>query len=533
MFEVGRDIAQEIRQRPRDYRIALAASMLTFLFILFSARLVQLGLEAPNSFRRGAGQSEWVIPRADITDRNGELLAGTAADFNIKIYPSKIKDKSVASAAIKKINPALSDTGISSVVNSNKAAVYINNRPLGMGDDMLASAEKVRADWLEVEEIKSRKFAKRRAAAHVVGFVGKDGTGLEGAEKFYDKRLKESPEPLALSVDFRIQAIMHRELEIAMNKFQTKFAVGILMDSLTGEILAAAQLPDFDPENVAASPESARTFIPARGVYEIGSVMKIINTATALVSGVPADTKYEIGKSFKIGKHQIRDKGSRKVHDFMTLEDIMVNSSNIGSARVALSLPVGVQVEMFSRLNLDKPIDVEGIGRTAAYPMRNNPKEIELANMAFGHGISVSMMNLVAAINAVSNGGIYVMPRLTRLADGEQISGRRVVSAEISEKIRGMMRRVSEETTGRLARISGINIGAKTATAEKIIDGRYSGTKNLNSFVAVFPIESPRYILFVSLDEPESVDGLGRTAALNAAPVAGGILSAVVPMLLK
>jgi len=502
------------------------------MLAVFSIRLVQLGLESPSAHRRGAGAGGWTAMRADITDRNGELLAATTAGFFIKVFPSGMTAD--APEVLKRIDPSLSADRLLAITSSNAAALYINSSPLPAGSDVLGKARAARRDWIEIEERRLRAYSKRRAASHIVGFVGRDGRGLEGAEKFLDRRLRESEEPVALSIDFRVQSILHRELEITKRRHNAKMAAGILMDSLTGEIIAAVQIPDFDPENRDGVPARDITFWPLRGTYEMGSIFKLFNSALAYESGLKKSTLYDVSKPLAVGRHFVRDLGaSRNRPNRMNIDDVFVWSSNIGSAKIALSMPRGKQTEFFRKIRLGEALDINGLGRTVANPVPRNSSDMDIASMSFGHGIAVSMMNLVAASNAMVNGGIFIVPRLTKALPGEALRGERVLSVEVSAKLREAMFRVSEETTGRLARVGGINIGSKTGTARKPVPGGYSATKNIASFVSVFPIESPKYILLIILDEPDAEPGVPRTAAHNVVPATGRILDSVVPMLIK
>ncbi|MDR0319448.1 MAG: penicillin-binding protein 2 [Rickettsiales bacterium] len=531
MFEAGADIAAGIGNRAaaRPPRLLAALWVLLFLFAYSSLRLAMLGLEDSKTRRGAAGASEWTA-RADITDRSGELLASSVAGFKIKIYPGKMPPTWESAEILMEIDPSLDSDAINGVMLSSKGGVYLGGcRPLPDYADMLAAARKFRRDWNEIEECRIRRYAKGRAVSHITGFVDAYGDGAAGVEKFLDKKLKGG-EPAVLSLDFRAQAIMRRELEQAKAAHGAKLAAGILMDSLNGEIIAAVQLPDFDPESAGSAWDDSKTFWPAQGTYEMGSIFKIFNTALALESGLSRTKKYDVSKPFGT----IRDKGASKNRpDAMTIDEIMLHSSNIGSAKIALSLPSGAQAEFFKKIGLHSPLEIDGMGKTRANAARKNPQDIEIATMAYGHGIAVSMMNLIAAVNAVANGGIWVAPRLTKIPDGAEVSGRRVVSIETSKRVREIMFRVSEETTGRLARISGINIGSKTGTAEKRDGKGYSAYRNFNTFVAVFPIESPRYIMLVALDEPDAVPGVSRTAAHNVVPMTGRILEQTVSLLLK
>ena len=391
---------------------------------------------------------------------------------------------------------------------------------------------------MEVEKIQTRKYPKRRLFSHIVGFVGEDGRGLEGAESTYDEYLRENKDPLRVSVDSRIQAVFYEQLSFAMQKYQTKAAMGMLMNSRTGEIIAMVSLPDFDPENLRADPMSNRLFKPMRNVYDMGSVFKVFNTALAYENGI--DKEYYVKEPFKIA-----DKFGRtaaKISDIrsfkpprphLTVEEIMVHSCNVGSAQIALDLPDGAQKDFFERLHMDGPLNLE-FGRTERTLMPKKWGPVERATVAIGHGISVTPMHLLLAMNAVTNGGIYIYPTLQKRSVGV-VKGERVLADEISAKIRPIMLRVAEETSGKQARVSGIQIGGKTATAEKYINGKIDRKRNVTAFAGIFPVHAPQYTLLGVLDEPQATkESWGwRTAAWNAVPTTGKILDSILPLLFE
>jgi cell division protein FtsI (penicillin-binding protein 3) len=311
------------------------------------------------------------------------------------------------------------------------------------------------------------------------------------------------------------------------------------MNSRTGEMVAMVSLPDFDPENKNLDPVGNRMFRPMRALYEMGSIFKIFNTALAYENGIHKE--YYVVKPYKVLDKFGRVAASigdvrtfKPPRPYLSVDEIMLHSCNSGSAQIALDLPDGAQREFFHRLHLDEKLDLE-FGTTEKPLMPRKWGPVERATVAFGHGVSVSPMHLLLAVNAMTNGGIYVYPTLQKRSLGA-VNGERVLSAEISQKLREIMFRITEETSGKQARIKGIEIGGKTATAEKRdATGKIDKMRNLTAFAGVFPINSPQYVLLVILDEPKGVkESFGlRTAAWNAVPTAGKIIDGILPLLFE
>jgi cell division protein FtsI (penicillin-binding protein 3) len=330
----------------------------------------------------------------------------------------------------------------------------------------------------------------------------------------------------------------YEQLSVAVQKYEAKGAMGLLMNSRTGEMLAMVSLPDFDPENRGLDPESNHLFKPLRGVFEMGSVFKIFNTAMAMENNI--NKKYVINKPYPIldknGRvaTRVTDVASfRPKTPTMSVEEIMLHSCNVGSAQIALDLPDGTQKEFFHRLHLDEKLDLE-FGKTEKPLMPRKWGPVERATVSYGHGISVTPMHLLLAVNAMTNGGIYIYPTLQKRNIGA-VRGERVLSEEISARLREIMFGVVEETSGRNARVPGFKIGGKTGTAEKYISGTNDKKRNQTAFVGIFPVDAPQYILLVILDEPKGIKETWnlRTAAWNAVPTAGNIMSRILPLLFE
>lgn len=552
-FVIGKDIL------PHEYKGSLcnqeSATRLNWLkmafsvlFIVFIARTVQLGLQTTDFHKSGMNGHE-IERRADIIDRNGVLLAKSVRAGNIKLYPPRVKDKDIDEVANVIHDIAPMDYSVEDALNairSGKRGVYIKkNAP----EELIKIAEQAHRKYncFDIEQFTKRQYPQRNVFAHVVGFSGKD-EGLEGVERTYDKYLRENEDPLRLSIDSRVQNIFHEQLSIAMNKYSAKGAMGMLMNSSTGEMIAMVQIPDFDPNNINAIPVHTRRFKLMRDNFEMGSIFKIFNTALAYENNLQ-NKDYKIDEPLmiydKFGRRALRkpigdvssfyrDVVKKGGHKTLKAPEIMLHSCNVGSARIALDLPDGAQKEFFHKLQFDKSLQLE-FGKTERAITYKTWGPTERATAAFGHGIAVTPMHLLLAVNAMTNGGIYIYPTLLKRNIGA-VRGERIIDSEISATLRNIMFHIAEETTAKKARVKGIEIGGKTGTAEKRNkDGTADSRRNSTVFTGIFPVSAPQYIIFVMLDEPQGTKESGgwKTAAWNAVPTAGAILDGIMPLLFE
>lgn len=547
MFEVGRDISKYsfiggVENKRGHGRLRIVYYVFLGFICLFGLRTLYLGIQGTDRTRNAGSSSNWVVSRADIVDRNGDILAKNIVSGHIQIFPNRIKEKDKDRAAnlIHQILPyQYSVSDALKLVNSGRGFMYLQKFA---SENQRKAVIDARIEGLEVKQVQTRKYPKRRLFAHAIGFVSEDDQnnqrGQEGAERTYDAYLRENTAPLRLSLDSRIQSVFYEQLSAAMQKYQAKSAMGMLMNSRTGEMLAMVSLPDFDPEIRNKEISTNIKFRPMGDSYEMGSIFKIFNTAMAMENGITKE--YYVKEPFKI--YDKRGRVAKAVHDvrsfkpprpYLSVEEIMLHSCNVGSAQIALDLPDGTQQEFFHRLHFDEPLNLE-FGRTARTHLPQRWWPVERATMSYGHGISVTPMHVLLAVNAMTNGGIYIYPTLQK-RDVGAVHGQRVLSPEISARLRGIMLRVAEETSGRKSRVAGIQIGGKTATAEKYTNGRVDNKRNLTAYAAIFPAAAPQYVMLVILDEPHGTSeswGL-RTAAWNVVPTTGKILDSILPLLFE
>jgi cell division protein FtsI (penicillin-binding protein 3) len=367
-------------------------------------------------------------------------------------------------------------------------------------------------------------------AAHVLGFTDIDNRGIAGVEQHFDRRLKDDHQPLALSIDIRMQHVLREELARAVAEFSALGGGGVILDATSGEILAMVSLPDFDPNAPGVASPEARFNRNTLGVYEMGSVFKIFTTAMALDSGVTSlSGGYDASRPIRVSRYTITDYHPKK--RWLSVPEIFMYSSNIGSARMALDVGPERQRDFLGRLGMLKPLALE-------LPELGEPqgpsawKDLATMTIAFGHGLSVTPMHMAAGVSAIVNGGRLIPTTLTRRDPRQPVAGVQVIRPDTSEAMRRLMRLAVERGTGKNADVPGYRVGGKTGTAEKVAGRRYKHNALFSSFVAAFPIEKPRFVLFIALDEPQATKATHgfATGGWIAAPVAARVIERVAPI---
>jgi cell division protein FtsI (penicillin-binding protein 3) len=366
----------------------------------------------------------------------------------------------------------------------------------------------------------------------VLGYTDVDGRGQAGIEAFFDERLSRSGRPLTLSLDSRVQHLLGEEISAAMKTFRAIGAAGIVLDARSGEILAMASLPDFDPEVRGDPGEDERFNRAAQGVYELGSVFKIFTTALALDSHtVTLRDGYDTSKPLRAARFTIRD--YKPKNRWLSVPEIFIYSSNIGTARMAMDTGTAAQRAFLSDLGLTYPAPLE-LPEIAAPMLPRSWGEISTMTISYGHGLSVSPVQLASAVAAIVNSGQHHAPTLLAREPGASSAPRQVIDPKTSRTMRRLMRLVVRHGTGRKANAEGYLVGGKTGTADKASKwGGYRKKANIASFVGAFPMDAPRYVIFVMLDEPKGTKETYNyaTGGWVAAPAVRRIIQRMAPLL--
>jgi len=514
----------------------LMFAMLVYLGVvaLIAARILWLAAFGDHAGRK-IGLTSLVPERGDIVDRDGEPLARTIDAWTIAIHPTKvIGDKLELARRLAGLMPERSQEQYFGLLKSGQPFFYLRRRA---PPDLVEAVNALGEPGLAIQREPDRLYPQTSLAAHVIGFTDIDGHGVAGMERAFDTYLSDPrtrAEPLTLSIDSRVQQALEHELLTALTKFSAIGAAGIVMDIHTGEVLAMTSLPQLNPNAAGQGSEEARFNRATLGVYELGSTFKPFTVAMAMDSGIIKSFGqiYNCPGELHVYGHVVHD-----THPFgrpCTVAEIMKESSNIGTAQIADQVGAARQREFLRRMGFLNPIAIElkERGRTLTPGSRWGP--FETMTVGFGHGIAVTPLHLATGYATLFNGGIYRPATLLRVdRNHPPAPGRRVFSEETSYRMRALLRLVVTQGTGRKADAPGYRVGGKTGTAEKLVNGHYTSAAVVTSFAGVFPMDEPRYVMVMMLDDPKATaETYGfHTAAWNIGPAFGVAVSRIAPML--
>lgn len=521
-----------------DYaRARLLVTGLVFFtcFVIFAGRIVALGVTGAAGDRLALGHMPASADelRADILDRNGIVLATNLVTASLYANPRKVLDPADAAAKLTAVFPELNRSAVEAKLSGSKAFVWLKRKLTPAQQDTI---NRLGIPGLAFRDEVKRVYPQGPLLAHVLGHTDLDNRGRAGIEAYLDKRLAAGASgqgALRLSIDARVQHVLRDELAKAVKTFKAKGAAGLIMDVHSGELVAMTSLPDFDPNNPAATISDDRFMNRVtHGVYEMGSTFKTFTVAMALEAGtVRLHDGYDATRPIKVARYTIHDDHAKA--RWLSVPEIYMYSSNIATAKMALDTGPELQRSFLERLGLFSRPEIE-LPEVGKPQIPETWRDINTVTVAYGHGIAVSGLQLASAISAVSNGGMFHPATLVKRDPSTPVAGERVVTAETSAKIQALMRLVVERGTGRRADAEGYLVGGKTGTAEKLVGGRYVKDALLSSFIGVFPSHDPRYVVFAMLDEPQGTEetfgfaGGGWTAApvvrrtvIRAAPMLG------------
>ena len=521
-------------------RLRVTAGLFALVFAAVALRIVEIGAvgggTAESQIARFRMVTEPVPSHADIVDRNGNVLAATLDSPSLYANPKQITDAAQATDKLVRVFPTLGAAEVHAKLTSGKSFVWIR-RHLTPAEQF--DVNQLGIPGLDFEHEERRVYPDGGLTSHVVGYTGIDNAGFAGVERALGDVLRGRREPLQLSLDLRLQYILREELQRVVDDFTAKGGAGLIMDVNTGEILAMESLPDFDPNHPTAVdpghpaiPLADRMFNRITlGVYELGSIFKIFTVAMALDSGTATVTStYDASHPIRIGRFTISDYHGK--HRVLSVPEILMYSSNIGAARMAVAAGAQTQREFLARLGLLKTPKIE-VSEVAEPHYPAKWREVNVMTIAFGHGISVTPLSFATAAAALVNGGILRQATLVKLPAGYAPQGQQVISAKTSDQMRRLLRLVVEHGTGTMAAAPGYVVGGKTGTADKISGRHYAERKLLSSFVGVFPINDPKYLILTMVDEPHpNKQSHGyATAGWTVAPATSRIIERIAPLL--
>ncbi|MFH1796698.1 MAG: penicillin-binding protein 2 [Pseudomonadota bacterium] len=511
-------------------RVVMTMAIFFGIYGVIAGRLVYLGLQdaseaAPTAVRGLAS-------RPDIVDRNGEVLATDIKTASLFAEPKNIIDPDEALELLSTVLPDLDPEQTYNKLKSGSGFVWLKRQ--------LSPKQQADIMALGLPGIGFRTETKRfypggATAAHILGLVNVDNQGIAGLEKYIDNQgladLRElglaaagNLAPFRTTLDIRVQHIVHDELANAMERYHAIAAGAVVLNAKTGEIVAMASLPDFNPNNPVGAHDKDKFNRMTAGTFEMGSTIKSFTTAMALDSGkVTMQSRFDASRPITIGRQTIRDfHGKGRV---LTVPEVFIYSSNIGSAREADVVGIEGHREFLHRMGLLDRVKIE-LPEVATPSEPKVWKKVHSITIAFGHGMTTTPLQTAVGAAALMNGGKLLVPTLVPRTEEQAMAfAKQVVSEKTSAEMRYLYRLNAEKGSGKRAEVPGYRVGGKTGTAEKVVNGRYSSDKRFNAFLASFPMDDPQYIVLSIIDEPKpEKPGMGATSGLNAAPIVANII---------
>lgn len=506
-------------------RIVAAATLCAVAFTVVVARLVIVMVMGPGSVAVVAAPGTHKL-RADLVDRNGTPIARDLPVSDLYASPAVLWDTNEAAHDLSRVT-GTNEARLKKAFAPGKGYVLVAR---GLTPQVREGVMSLGIPGLTFEEQYKRYYPAGRLLSHAVGQVDPDGKGVSGLELGLNQRLTgDTDRSVKLSLDMRVQYALENEITGVMKAFTAKAGGGIVLDVHTGEVLALASFPNYEPNVRRLSEEDSPRNRLTQDVYELGSIFKIFAFAEAIEEKtVSLDEWINVGKPLKIGRFQIHD--FERLGPAITATTVFAESSNIGTAQISMRSGPVKQKAFLEKLGLLAPLKTE-LPEVASPLFPRDWRQISGVTISYGAGISVNPLGFAAAAASIVNGGTKIVPTFLKRAEPQK--GERVVSESTSNTMRRLMRLVVEEGTGKKANIEGYNVGGKTGTAEKPFKGGYARKLLISSFAGVFPIENPRYLVFVMIDEPHGTRASAgfATGGWTAAPAVGRVIAKIAPLL--
>ncbi len=528
-------------------RLGIVIAAFAVIFLVALARLVQYGVAEPVALASIGDNVSAVASRPDIVDRNGQLLATDLRTMSLYAEPRRIVDADEAVEKLATVIPNLDWSDTHRKLRSDSAFQWLRRQLTPrQQSDILALG----IPGIGFRPENRRFYPGGPTASHILGHVNVDNQGLAGMERYIDQQgladlraaglTGDVPlEPVKLSIDLRVQHIVREVAARAMQNYQAEAAGAVVLDMETGEVLAMASVPDYDPNQPSRTlPDGSVDKEYEKGwfnrisnaTFEMGSTFKSFTLAMGFDAGkINLNSVVDASRPIRMGGFTIKDfRGKNRP---LSIVEVFQYSSNIGTAAVADMVGIEGHQEFLTRLGLLSKMDTEMPG--VATPTQPRAwKKINSVTISFGHGVATTPLQTAVAAASLINGGNLIPPTfLPRTLQEAMTISRTVLTEKTSADMRYLFNWNGSNGSGRHAQVPGFNVGGKTGTADKVINGRYASTINFNAFVAGFPMDKPKYIVLSIVDAPKTGENGGRTAASTAAPMIKEIISRAGPLL--
>jgi len=538
---IALDGARKVRGNLTQARIRWMILALVLGFGLVGGRLIQLGLVETDSTIEGQARDVITATRPPILDRNGLEMAVDIRVPSLFAEPRRIIDVEEAVRKLRTVLPDLSEDWLRDRLTGDQGFVWVQRELSPAIQDRVMRLGIPGIDFITESK---RFYPGMSEASHILGSTNIDNQGIAGIERHMDGEdvalLQDlglargnALAPVELSVDMRVQHVMHEQLLNAMERYSAIAAAGVMVDIYTGEVIALASVPDFNPNEPATALVKDSFNRITAGIFEPGSIFKTVTMAGALDSGsVKITDDFDARFGIRFGRYTIDDFHGK--HRVLSLPEVYKYSSNIGTIRIMQAMGKDNFRDFLTRMGFDTRVPFE-LPEMRLPSVPKELSEVGAATASFGHGLSVSPLHMVTAYAAFVNGGNYIAPTLYKRDAAEaQALYRPVLKPETSAQIRYLMRLNALEGSGSQMNkeAQGYRVGGKTGTAEKVVDGKYSSSKVTNFFGSAFPLDNPRSAMVIMVDEPKAENAqTGSTAGWNAGMVTGRIVQRVAPML--
>lgn len=450
-----------------------------------------------------------IAHRSDIVDRNGCLLSSSILSSNLYVHPNEVINKEETAKTLSGLLGKSSYKKILNKLSSDKNFVWLKRN---ITPEQQKIIKKLGLAGINLSPNLKRIYSYGNLTSHILGYLNHDGQGIAGIEHTLNDEITQNTQiPLELSIDVRLQNILSNEIDAAMEEFKAIVGVGVIADVTTGEVLALVSKPDFDPHNIKKADEKSLFNYASWGHYEVGSVFKPIIMAIGFdTNRITLHDVYDL-TSRKIGRFTLKDFHSSK--GLHTIAYMFIKSSNVGLSQVALEIGEDDLKEYFRSLNLFTPLSIELPAKaTPIYPKTDHWQDLTLITMSYGYGISITPLHYVQAMLPIVNGGemhhLTLLKKQYEIADSQgklaqEKLPKKIFKSSTSDSMRKLLHLVVTHGTARKMKIKGQIIGAKTGTADKLIGGKYDHNTRISSAVATFPIDNPKYIIYMLLDNPQ------------------------------
>lgn len=519
------------RNRARN-RLWMTVACFVAAYGTIGGKLIYFGVVGGEEPEYGGPRVHELAARPDILDRNGQILATDIKTASLYAEPRNIVDPDETIELLSTVIPDLDWETTYRRLKSGAGFVWIKR---GLTPRQQSQIMALGVPGIGFRTETRRFYPGGPTASHILGLVNIDNQGIAGMEKYIDSQglsdlravglaTGQSLEPVKLSIDVRVQHIVRDVLVNAVERYRAIAAGAVILNVHTGEVVAMSSVPDYDPNNPVNALEKDRLNRMTAGTYELGSVIKSFTTAMALDSGkFNLESKFDASRPLVIGRQTIRDfHGKSRV---LTLAEVFVYSSNIGSGREADAIGIEGHREFLKRMGLLDRMETE-LPEVARPVEPRVWKKVHSLTISFGHGMMTTPLQAAVGTVALMNGGKLIPPTFLKRSEAEaQEFAMQVIAPKVSADMRYLYRFNGQTGSGRRAQVEGYRVGGKTGTAEKVVNGRYSKDVRFNAFLAAFPMDNPQYVVLSIIDEPKPEEGkLSATAGLNAAPMVAEII---------